>query len=45
MVECDYIFGESVVYGVGFGVGWVLVIVVLVGICEKMKYSDVLFGL
>lgn len=33
------------VYGFGFGVGWMLVIVVFVGICEKMKYLDVFLGL
>lgn len=45
MVECDYNFVESMVYGVGLGFFWVLVIVVLVGICEKFKYSDVFEGL
>lgn len=45
MVQCDYSFVELVVYGFGFGVGWMLVIVVFVGICEKMKYLDVFLGL
>ena len=45
MVERDYTFGESVVFGVGSGVGWALAIVALAGIREKMKYSDVPEGL
>ena len=45
MVNRDYGFGESVVYGFGSGVGWALAIVVLAGIREKMKYSDVPEGL
>ncbi|NVJ49918.1 MAG: NADH:ubiquinone reductase (Na(+)-transporting) subunit E [Gammaproteobacteria bacterium] len=45
MVERDYQFGESVVYGLGSGFGWALAIVALAGIREKMKYSDVPDGL
>ena len=45
MVERDYNFGESLVYGVGAGVGWALAIVALAGIREKLKYSDVPEGL
>ena len=45
MVERDYRFGESVVYGLGSGVGWAIAIVLLAGIIEKMKYSDVPEGL
>lgn len=41
MVERDYNFGESVVYGVGAGFGWALAIAALAGIREKLKYSDV----
>jgi Na+-transporting NADH:ubiquinone oxidoreductase subunit E len=40
MVERDYTFGESVVYGFGSGAGWALAIVVLAGVREKLKYSD-----
>ncbi|KEF31994.1 MAG: NADH:ubiquinone reductase (Na(+)-transporting) subunit E [Gammaproteobacteria bacterium] len=45
MVERDYNFGESVVYGFGAGLGWALAIVALAGIREKLKYSDVPPGL
>lgn len=45
MVERDYNFGESLVYGAGAGTGWALAIVALAGIREKMKYSDVPEGL
>ncbi len=45
MVERDYTFGESVVYGFGAGLGWALAIVALAGIREKLKYSDVPEGL
>ncbi len=45
MVERDYNFAESTVYGIGSGVGWALAIVALAGLREKMKYSDVPPGL
>jgi Na+-transporting NADH:ubiquinone oxidoreductase subunit E len=45
MVERDYTFGESVVYGIGSGAGWAIAIAVLAGIREKLKYSDVPEGL
>lgn len=45
MVNRSYNFSESVVYGIGSGVGWAIAIVVLAGIREKMKYSDVPEGL
>ncbi|MDA9556946.1 NADH:ubiquinone reductase (Na(+)-transporting) subunit E [Vibrio sp.] len=45
MVQRDYNFAESVVYGFGSGLGWMLAIVALAGIREKMKYSDVPPGL
>ena len=45
MVERDYDFGESVVFGFGSGLGWALAIVALAGIREKLQYSDVPHGL
>lgn len=45
MVERDYTFAESVVFGFGSGVGWALALVALAGIREKMKYADVPAGL
>ena len=45
MVQRDYNFSESVVFGAGSGVGWALAITALAGIREKMKYSDVPEGL
>lgn len=41
MVERDYNFPESIAYGFGSGVGWLLAIVALAAIREKMRYSDV----
>ena len=45
MVNRDYDFAESMVYGVGSGVGWAIAIILLAGIREKLKYSDVPEGL
>jgi Na+-transporting NADH:ubiquinone oxidoreductase subunit E len=45
MVERDYNFAESVVFGFGSGAGWALALVALAGIREKMKYADVPAGL
>ena len=45
MIEQDQTFSESVVYGLGAGVGWALAIVALAGVREKLKYSDVPQGL
>ncbi len=41
MVERDYNFGESVVFGLGSGIGWALAIVALASIRERMRYSNV----
>ncbi|MGR9044476.1 MAG: NADH:ubiquinone reductase (Na(+)-transporting) subunit E [Gammaproteobacteria bacterium] len=45
MVERNYNFPESLVFGFGSGVGWALAIVGLAGIRERMKYSNVPEGL
>jgi len=45
MVERQYDFGESVVFGLGSGVGWAIALIGLAGIREKLKYSDVPDGL
>lgn len=45
MVERDYGFAESAVYGLGAGAGWALAITALAGVREKLKYSDVPEGL
>ena len=45
MQERAYTFPESVVYGIGSGFGWMLAIVALAGVREKMRYSNVPHGL
>jgi Na+-transporting NADH:ubiquinone oxidoreductase subunit E len=45
MIERDYTFNESVVYGIGSGFGWALAIAIMAGVREKLKYSDIPAGL
>lgn len=45
MVERDYNFAESAVFGLGSGVGFALAIVALAAIRERMRYSNVPAGL
>ena len=45
MVQRDYNFAESVVYGFGSGIGWALAIIALAGIRERLKYSNIPEGL
>lgn len=45
MVSRDYNFTESLVYGFGSGTGWALAILMLAGVREKLKYSDIPDGL
>ena len=45
MVQRDYSLAEAGVYGVGSGVGFLLAIVALAAVREKLKYSNVPDGL
>ena len=45
MIERNYTFPESVVFGLGSGTGFALAVIALAGIREKMKYSNVPKGL
>ncbi len=45
MEQRDYSFAESIAFGSGAGFGWALALVLLAGIREKLKYSDVPEGL
>lgn len=45
MVERDYNFTESAVFGLGSGIGFAIAIAGLAGIREKLKYADVPDGL
>ena len=41
MVDRDYTLGESAVFGIGSGIGWLLAIAALAAIREKLRYSNV----
>lgn len=45
MVERSYSLVESIVYGLGTGLGWMLAIVMLAAIRERLKYADIPEGL
>jgi len=45
MVEREYTFSETLVYGVGSGTGWMLAIVSMAAIRRKLRYADVPKGL
>lgn len=45
MVQRDYTLSEATVFGFGSGIGWMLAIVALAAIREKLKYSNVPDGL
>ena len=45
MQERDYGFKESVVYGIGSGLGWAIAIVAMAAVREKLAYSNPPAGL
>jgi Na+-transporting NADH:ubiquinone oxidoreductase subunit E len=45
MVERTYTFSETVVYGIGSGIGWMLAIVSMATVRMKLRYADVPEGL
>jgi len=45
MVERDYTFAESVVFGIGSGTGWMLAIVSMAAIRHKLRYANIPNGL
>ncbi len=45
MQERDYTIAEATVFGFSSGIGWLLAIIALAAIREKLKYSDVPDGL
>lgn len=45
MDQRDYTLGESVVFGVGSGIGWLLAVVALASVREKLRYSNPPAGL
>ncbi len=45
MVEREYTFGESIVFGFGAGTGWMLAIVSMAAIRYKLRYSNIPDGL
>lgn len=45
MVERRYTFGESVVFGIGSGIGWLLAIVSMATVMQKLRYANVPKGL
>jgi Na+-transporting NADH:ubiquinone oxidoreductase subunit E len=40
MDQRDYTLGESVVFGLGSGIGWLLAIVALASVREKLRYAN-----
>jgi Na+-transporting NADH:ubiquinone oxidoreductase subunit E len=45
MVERRYTFAQSVVFGIGSGIGWLLAIVSMATVMQKLRYANVPKGL
>ncbi len=45
MVERRYDFAQSIVYGLGSGLGWALALMAFAAIRERLRYSDIPAGL
>ncbi len=45
MAERGYVFSESLIFGVGSGIGWALAVVALAAIRERLRYAIVPDGL
>lgn len=45
LVERNYTLGESVVFGIGSGLGWALAIIAMAAIRYKIRYSNIPQGL
>lgn len=45
MVQREYDFTESIVYGIGSGSGWAIALILIAAVREKLKYSEVPAGL
>ena len=45
MVQREYSFTQSIVYGAGSGFGWALAIALLAGVRERLKYAEPPAGL
>ncbi|MFZ2653212.1 MAG: Rnf-Nqr domain containing protein, partial [Burkholderiaceae bacterium] len=45
MAERRYDFAQSVVFGLGGGIGWALAIAALAAIRERLRYADIPQGL
>jgi Na+-transporting NADH:ubiquinone oxidoreductase subunit E len=41
MIIRKYSFAQSVGFGIGAGVGWALAIILLAGLRQKMRYSNI----